>query len=451
MMPARPTPSTSPPYDAVVVGGGPAGAAAGAALALRGRRVLVAERERFPRFHIGESLIPEANRYLERIGALEKVAAEGFPVKRGAILMAADGEHQSYVNLSEAEGFDHTSTWEVPRHRFDQILLDHAAESGAEVCRETRVTKVDLVGEEVAVTLRSGPAGERTVRSRTVIDASGRDGFLSKRWRLRHFDPELRHVGIHAWFEGVVPPPPDCAGDARLISLERDGWAWLIPLDDRVTSVGVVVSRRRHAALPTESPERCLELLLASVPVLRPLMESARRVSDVRVDGDYSYATRAYAGDRWLLAGDAGSFLDPVFSTGVLLALSSGVEAADAVDRGLRRHGLDRRRAFQAYDREQRRKYRFFRRFVTGFYRPEFRDILLRPGDPFGLSTAVVTVLAGNSRPSLKNRVLLEIFFALVALQRHVEVVPRLHRRADQHPVATHADAPSRPAGGRLR
>lgn len=415
--------------------------------------MLVAERERFPRFHIGESLIPEANRYLERIGALEKVAAEGFPIKRGAILLAADGEHQSYVDLSKAEGFGCTSTWEVPRHRFDQILLDHAAESGAEICRETRVAGVELVDEEVAVTLRSERIGERTVRSRTVIDASGRDGFLSKRWRLRRFDPELRHVGIHAWFEGVVPPPPDCAGDARLISLEGDGWAWLIPLGDRVTSVGVVVSRRRHAELPTESPERCLELLLSGVPVLRPLLASARRVSDVRVDGDYSYATRAYAGDRWLLAGDAGSFLDPVFSTGVLLALSGGVEAAEAVDCGLRRHGRDRHRAFRAYDREQRRKYRFFRRFVTGFYRPEFRDILLRPGDALGLTSAVVTVLAGKSRPSLKNRIRLEVFFAVVALQRYVEIVPRLHRHrpSDEPPTAARPDASSPPVNGRLR
>jgi FADH2-dependent halogenase len=417
----------------VVIGGGPAGAAAGAHLARRGRRVLVAERERFPRFHIGESLIPEANRYLERIGVLEKIAAEGFPVKKGAILLAADGEHQSYVDLSAAEGVERASTWsttwEVPRHRFDQILLDHAAASGAEVCQPAKVAQVGFGDEEVTVTLRSEAFGERTVRSRTVIDASGRDGFLSKRLNLRRFDPELRHVGIHAWFEGVVPPPPDCSGDARLISLDRDGWAWLIPLDDRVTSVGVVVSRRRHARLPTDSPERCLEILLADVPVLEPLLANARRVSDVRVDGDYSYSTSAYAGDRWLLAGDAGSFLDPVFSTGVLLALAGGVEAAEAVDRGLGQPAEGRLREMAAYDREQGRKYRFFRRFVTGFYRPEFRDILLQPGDPYGLSAAVVTVLAGSTKPSLSTRIRLEIFFALVRLQRHVRIVPRLHHR----------------------
>ncbi len=415
----------APPYDAVVIGGGPAGAAAAAHLARHDRRVLVAERERFPRFHIGESLIPETNRHLERLGVLEKIAAAGFPLKRGAILLAGDGEHQSYADFSEADGVERTTTWEVPRHRFDQLLLEHAADCGAEVCEGTRAVGFTIDDHEVALTVRSEGSGERIVRARTVIDASGRDGFLAKRLKLRSFDPELRHVGVHAWYEDVEPPPAECAGDVRLISLASGGWAWMIPLDDRRTSVGVVVPRERHAQLPTESPDRCLEILLEEIPVTRPLLAGARRVSEVRIEGDYSYSTRAYAGDRWLLAGDAGSFLDPVFSTGVLLALEGGIDAAEAVHRGLR--DGTRPKAFAAYDRSQRRAYRFFRRYVTGFYRPEFRDLLLRPGDPLGLSKAVVTVLAGNARPSLTMRLRLELFFLMVHAQRFIEVAPRLH------------------------
>lgn len=419
------TPPTPAPYDAVVIGGGPAGSSAAARLAGLGRRVLVAERERFPRFHVGESLVPKTGEHLRRIGAYDKVAAEGFPVKRGAILLSADGEHGSYADFSRAEGVTDSTTWEVPRHRFDQLLLEHAAECGAEVCQETRVTDVDLEKDEVSAVLRAG-GGERTVRARTLIDASGRDGFLAKRLKLRRFDPDLRHVGLHAWYEGVVPPPADCRGDLRLVSMNRAGWAWLIPLDERRTSVGVVVSRERHAKLPTGSPERCLDLLLSEVPALPPLLAHARRTSAVRVDGDYSYSTRSYAGDRWLLAGDAGSFLDPVFSTGVLLALESGVGAAEAVHTGLANPG-GRRSAFDGYDRAQRREYETWRRFVSGFYRPELRDLLLQPANRLGLADAVVTVLAGNTRSGAVHRLRLEAFFAAVALQRFVPLVPRLH------------------------
>ena len=418
-----------PDYDALVVGGGPAGAAAGALLARRGRRVLIVERQRFPRFHIGESLIPETNRWLEAIGAYEKVAAAGFPVKRGAIIMAPDGEHQRYAFFGDSRGVARRETFEVPRDRFDQILLDHAEGCGAEVLQEHRAKAVKLRGAGAEVRIEDPAGGERSVAARFLIDASGRDGFLAKRLQLRVIDPELRMVGLHAWYEGVEPLPPERAGDIRLVAIEGEGWAWLIPLGDGVTSVGVVVSKERHSALPTGDPERCLDLLLRSAPALPPLLAGARRASPVRVEGDYSYATRAYHGERWLLAGDAGSFLDPIFSTGVLLALESGVQAAEAVDGALAAGEAPAatRRLFAAYDREQGRKYRFFRRFVVGYYRPEFRDLLVNPDAPFGIAEALITAFAGNTRPPLLSRLLTAAFFAFVRLQRHLAISPRLH------------------------
>ncbi len=447
---ARPTP---PLYDAIVVGGGPAGASAATRLALRGRSVLVLERQRFPRFHVGESLIPETNRFLEELGVLDRIAAEGFPVKRGAILIAPDGEAQRYAFFGDAQGVDRPETFEVPRDRFDQLLLDHAAASGAEVRQECRAKAVELGCGEARVTFVDA-AGEGSARCRFLVDASGRDGFLAKRLELRQVDHELRQVGLHAWFEDVVPPPPERSGDARLISIDGGGWAWLIPLGERLTSVGVVVSKERHATLPTGDPERCLELLLRAVPALPPLVGGARRVSPVRVEGDYSYATRAYAGERWLLTGDAGSFLDPIFSTGVLLALASGVEAADVVDRALAAGGADgvppgreARRHLARYDREQKRRYRFFRKFVIRYYRPEFRDLLLSPTERFGLARSLVTALAGNSRPSLLNRLRLALFFALVELQRFVEITPRLHGTEAERRLTREPDAGPGPAG----
>jgi len=390
----------------------------------------VVERARFPRFHVGESLIPETNRYLAEMGVLERIAEAAFPVKRGAFLMAPDGESERYVFFGDAEGVSQTTTFEVARGRFDEILLDHAAASGAEVVQECRAREVELADDGVTVRV-DGADGERAVRARYLVDASGRDGFLGKRLGLRVPDPELRMIGVHAWFEGAAPLPPEHAGDLRLVSLDSEGWAWIIPLGDGVASVGVVVSKERWSALTPAAPEPRLEALLASVPVLARHLTAARRVSDVRVDGDYSYGTRAYAGERWLLAGDAGSFLDPVFSTGVLLALASGMQAAETIDGALAAGAGSRRatRLLAGYEREQRRVYRFFRRFVLGYYRDGFglRDLLVSPTEVLGLARAVVTALSGNSRPRLLVRLRLELFFFFARVQRLFPVVPRVH------------------------
>lgn len=438
-------PTREAEYDALVVGGGPAGTAAATVLARRGRRVLLVERERFPRFHVGESLIPETHRYLRAMGVLEKVAAAGFPVKRGAVLVAPDGENQRYAFFGDAPGIEHRTTFEVSRDRFDQILLDHAAASGADVLQECRARGVELDDGGATVWIEDG-AGLRSVRCRYLVDASGRDGFLAKRLDLREVDPALRLVGVHAWFEGVAPLPPEQAGDLRLVAIDGEGWAWLIPLGGGVTSVGVVVPKERWAALPAASPEGRFEALLGPARALSQYLAAARRVSDVRVDGDYSYTTRAYAGERWILAGDAGSFLDPVFSTGVLLALASGTQAAEAVDGALtagaaRRRG---RRYFDRYEREQRRVYRFFRRFVLGYYRPAFRDVLVSSTENLGLARATLSALAGCSRPSLFVRLRIELFFLFTRVQKHFPIVPRLH--GPQGVEATGADAGPAPA-----
>lgn len=420
--------------DCLVVGGGPAGAASGALLARRGHRVLVVERQRFPRFHIGESLIPETGRWLRAIGVYEKVKGEGFPVKRGAFLIAPDGVNRRFARFADALGVEDATTFEVRRDRFDQILLDHARESGAAVWQECRAREADF--DAAGATVRVVRDGEEiAVRCRFLIDASGRDGFLAKRLRLRTVDPRLEKVGLHAWYEGVTPPPQGHEGDLRLVSLEGEAWSWLIPLDERVTSVGAVVSKRRYDALPRGSAAERLDALLATVPALPPLLAGARRVSEVRIDGDYSYGTTAYAGDRWLLAGDAGSFLDPIFSTGVLLALASGVQAAEAVDGALGRRSddaqaaLDRktRRAFAAYDREQRRVYRFFRYFILRYERPELRDFLVSPAEVLRMGEAITTVLAGNVRPPWSVRLRLRVFRLFLWIQRRVAIVPRLH------------------------
>jgi 2-polyprenyl-6-methoxyphenol hydroxylase-like FAD-dependent oxidoreductase len=193
-------------------------------------------------------------------------------------------------------------------------------------------------------------------------------------------------------------------------------------------SVGVVLPRRVFDAWPRLPHEEILRRAVADTPAAAALMRDARREWPVRVEKDFSYFVRAYAGDRWLLAGDAGSFLDPVFSTGVTIALESGLDAARALDAALARGDLSAR-AFAAFDRTQRRRYRAFRRFVVGFYTPHFRDLFFQPGGGAGLFSAVVTLVAGRWRPSLPRRLLVHGFFFLVWLQRWIPLAPRLNRK----------------------
>ena len=416
-------------YQAVVIGGGPAGSTAAWRLARAGRRVLLVERERFPRFHIGESLLPASNAVFRALGLDERVRGEGFVEKRGASFATEDGELSSYIDFTACPSVPAPLTYQVPRARFDQLLLEHADEAGVEVRQDCRAREVAF--EPGGVTLELVPSREASVReasarveAEVVIDASGQAGFLAKRLRLRRVDPDLRHVAAYAHFEGVAQPSGERAGDIRIVSRRDMSWIWLIPLSEALTSVGVVMPRLRPTG---EKPEDLLDRHLAETPVVAEQVTGAKRVSQARYEADFCYAPRAYAGDRWLLAGDAGSFLDPVFSSGVLLALESGYEAGEAVDRALVQGDVSAH-AFAAYQRTQRCRYRAFRRFVRGFYQPGFRDLFFHPTHRWGLLNAIVAALAGNWRPSLATRARLGLFFAMAAVQRVVPLVPRRHR-----------------------
>lgn len=433
--------------DVLVAGGGPSGSAAAAFLARAGHRVLLFERDQFPRFHIGESLLASVNDVIAAIGADGLVRDAGFPRKWGATFMLADGRNERHADFANAPGVTDPQTWQVPRATFDDLLLRHAAASGADVRERHRVLEVSFDAEGVTVTVQGPPdrsaaagqgGGPWTVRTKALIDASGRGGLLSRKFGLRIDEPRLANIAVFSHYSNVPRQEGRRAGDIRIIARDDLGWFWMIPISGELMSVGVVMPQTAFKALEVTGGERpgeatpvppdvLLDHAIAGTPAVARLLAAARREWPVRVEKDFSFASRAYAGDRWVVVGDAGSFLDPVFSTGVAIALESGLEAAQAISAGLASGDLSGRQ-FARFARRQRQRYRSFRRFVLGFYTPAFRDLFFDEKPPRRMFNALVTHFAGYWRPSWPTRAWVRLFFMLVWLQQRVAFAPRLSR-----------------------
>jgi flavin-dependent dehydrogenase len=319
-------------------------------------------------------------------------------------------------------------TYQVCREEFDRILLDRARELGVDVREGYRVTACDFAAD--AATIDFAPREEGTagrVRVRALVDATGRQGLIARKLNLRTDEPRLANIAIYSHYRNVPRLPDDHPNDIRLIACDDSGWFWLIPIGE-LTSVGVVMPKSLYMQLPEGSPEERLQRAIEDAPAVAELMRDAQREWPVRVEKDFSYSASSYAGDRWILAGDAGSFLDPVFSTGVSIAMESGIEAADELDRALERNDFSARR-FAAFSRRQRKRFLTFRRFAVGFYTPQFRDLFFNPHPPRLIFRAVVTILAGKWDASPWTRFLNHIFFAMVGLQKRFALTDNLVRR----------------------
>jgi flavin-dependent dehydrogenase len=271
-------------------------------------------------------------------------------------------------------------------------------------------------------------AAARRVRVRALVDATGRGGLIARKFNLRTEEPRLANVAIYSHYTNLPRlegPRPD---DIRLIARNDAGWFWLIPISKELTSVGVVLPKALYRRLANGSPEDTLNSTIADTPIVAELMREARREWPVRVEKDFSYSASAYAGNRWILAGDAGSFLDPVFSTGVSIAMESGIEAAAELHRALARNDFSAS-TFAAFSRRQRKRFETFRRFVVGFYTPQFRDVFFSPEPPTLIFRSVATMLAGKWNASLWTRFLNQLFFGMISIQKRFKITRRAFRR----------------------
>jgi flavin-dependent dehydrogenase len=414
--------------DALVIGGGPTGATLAGLLARRGRRVLVVEKERFPRFHIGESLLPASIPLLHDFGVKEKLEAAGFLRKYAAEFVTADGALTRRYPFAEGvvDGFPHA--YEVDRAEFDAILIDHARELGADVRHGLRVTEVDFDDRDVVrVGVRDDRGNATTFSTRMVLDASGQNAFLASRFRLRRMDRKLQHFAVFSHFEAASRASGEREGDITIV-LVPGGWWWVIPLAGGKTSVGLVGPSR---LLGGEKPdEDFLTKKLAATPYLERRFSGAQRVAPVRTVSDYSYVCRRFTGDRWVLVGDAAAFIDPVFSTGVHLGLSGAFRAAAAAERNIAAGTFSARR-FRGYERWLKRALRSYRRFVAGFYLPEFAEVMMHPSDRLLLRQAVTSLLGGYGVGHFGVTWRIAIFRTITRLNRRWSLTPRLPGRRD--------------------
>jgi flavin-dependent dehydrogenase len=431
-------------FDFAVAGGGPAGSSSAIALAQYGHSVVLFERETFPRFHIGESLLSTANDAFSALGVAERIQRAGFPEKWGARLITSDGRSGRTVDFGDVREVTRPQTYQVCREEFDRILIERARELGVDVREGHRVAACEFEPSAAILHFTADSRGAGAVRVRAIVDATGRHGLIAKKYNLRTDEPRLANVAIFSHYTNVPRLADHRPDDIRLIARSDSGWFWLIPISKELTSVGVVLPQRLYLQGANGTPEERLDRAIADTPAVAALMRTARREWPVRVEKDFSYSASAYAGDRWILAGDAGSFLDPVFSTGVSIAMESGIEAAVELDRAMSRDDFSKR-SFAAFSRRQHRRFKTFRRFVVGFYTPQFRDIFFSPAPPTILFRAVVTILAGRWNASWWTRFLNQVFFGVVALQKRVALTSDPFRR---DPAAGYPVEPSRRSSG---
>ena len=386
--------ATDETCDVVVIGGGPGGSTAAALLARRGYSVIALEKAHHPRFHIGESLLPMNLPVFERLGVLEKVRAMGV-FKPGADFEADNARGYNTYAFSRAIGCSPPHAFQVWRQDFDKMLYEHASECGADAREGHEVLRVEQLGpRDTRLAVHADSGRDYTIRARYVVDASGRDGFLAQRKKLRRKNTQHQSAAIFGHFRGATPRAGEDAGNISIYSFDH-GWMWMIPLPSGVMSVGAVCRPEYLKQRKGRTLEFLLETLKLS-PALWVRMSNAELIDDtVRVTGNYSYDATQMGGPGWILIGDAFAFLDPVFSSGVYLAMSGAELAIEVVDQALRDPSREMA-LMHKLERRQRDGMARFSFFIHRFNGPVMQQMFRQPRNTWQLEQGVISMLAGD-------------------------------------------------------
>ena len=382
-------------YDVIVIGGGPSGSTTSALLAERGHRVLLLEREPFPRYHIGESLIPYTWFTLNRLGVVDWLRKSACPKKYSVQFVSITGKVSQPFYFFTTIKHECAQTWQVWRAEFDQMLLDNAVRRGVTLRQHVSVRDVLMEGSRVVgvrADTKDGVKGEE-IRARVVVDATGRDSLLSRKFAWKDKDPDLNKIAVWSYFEDALRDPGLDEGATTVAYVPQKGWFWYIPLHSNIVSVGVV-GEPGYLYRDTRDPDVIFHREADACVWIKNHIKVGRQVEPVRVTGEYSYHSKKIGGDGFCLVGDAFAFLDPLFSTGVFLALKSGEMASDAIHAGLATGDVSASH-FDDYYARQRRAVMSFRELVRAFYDLSFSFREFLQVYPH-LNSLIVDTLVGN-------------------------------------------------------
>lgn len=369
-------------YDVLIIGGGPAGTSTAAILAEHGHRVLVLEREKFPRYHVGESLIPFTYGPLERLGMIPKMRSSCFTKKYSVSFVQPDGRRsQPFYFHTRYDKETVAQTWQVMRAEFDQMLLDNALEKGAEVRQQTSVTQLlkNDSGQVIGVEARNKDGHIEHLHAKLVVDASGKEAFTSNREGWRVGDPYLNKVAIWTYYKGSKREEGMDEGTTTIAFVPDKGWFWHIPLHDDRVSVGVVAEGKYLTRDGVKDPKAMFEREIGENQWIKEHLSTGECTGEFWLTSEYSRHSKFCASPGLLLVGDAFAFLDPVFSSGVMLALKSGVMAGDAIHEALAANDLSPAR-FAQYGNQLRQGIENMRKLIYAFYDPKFsfKDVVMK-------------------------------------------------------------------------